>query len=179
MQASVMFVNCPAYLDNSGPVRCGLPAEVEGRYTMRSADGPLESARIRCPPGRWFNGPVDSLTLPQQSRGRDDGRAEGQAGLPDHGDHGGPGGGSWRAPAEFVPRTRLGWYGTGDQLRAYHTRLLIPREAGGTYVVMEEKGMGHAARHLARTDPGHLHRGHDLWNISLKFACEGQPRVTT
>jgi hypothetical protein len=36
-----------------------------------------------------------------------------------------------------------------------------------------------AARHLARTNPGHLHRGHDLWNISLKFACEGQPRVTT
>jgi hypothetical protein len=28
--------------------------------------------------------------------------------------------------AEFVPRTRLGWYGTGDQLRAHHTRLLIP-----------------------------------------------------
>jgi hypothetical protein len=44
---------------------------------------------------------------------------------------------------------------------------------------MEEKGTGHAARHLARTNPGHLHRGHDLWNISLKFACEGQPRVTT
>jgi hypothetical protein len=85
--------------DNSGLVRCGLPAEVEGRYTMRSTEGPLESARIRRPRGHWFNGPVDSLTLPQQSRGRDDGRAEGQAGLPDHGDHGGPGGASWRAPA--------------------------------------------------------------------------------
>ncbi|HWM99323.1 MAG TPA: hypothetical protein VNO54_19960 [Streptosporangiaceae bacterium] len=54
-----------------------------------------------------------------------------------------------------------------------------PREASGTYVVMEEKGMGHAARHLARTNPGHLRRGHDLRNISFKFACEGQPRVTT
>ena len=31
----------------------------------------------------------------------------------------------------------------------------------------------------ARTKPGHLHRGHDLWNISLKFACEGHSRVTT
>jgi hypothetical protein len=86
----MMFVDCPAYLDNSGSVRCGLPAEVEGRYTMR-----LESARIRCPRGHWFNGPVDSLTLPQQSRSRD----EGQVSLPDHVDHGGPGAGSWRAPA--------------------------------------------------------------------------------
>lgn len=94
-----MFVDCPAYLHNSGSVRCGLPAEVKGRSTMRSTDGPLESARIRCPRGYWFNGPVDSLTLPQQSRGRDDGRAEGQAGLPDHVVYGGPGGGSWRAPA--------------------------------------------------------------------------------
>jgi hypothetical protein len=72
-----MFVDCPAYLDNSGSVRCGLPAEVEGRYTMRSTDRPLETARIRCPPGHWFHGPVDSLTRPQQSRGRNDGRAEG------------------------------------------------------------------------------------------------------
>jgi hypothetical protein len=91
----MMFVDCPAYLDNSGSVRCGLPAEVEGRYTMWSTAGPLESARIRCPRGHWFNGPVDSLTLPQQSRSRD----EGQVSLPDHVDHGGPGAGSWRAPA--------------------------------------------------------------------------------
>jgi hypothetical protein len=37
---------------------------------------------------------------------------------------------------------------------------------------MEETGMGPAARHLAQINPGHMHRGHDLWNISLKFACE-------
>jgi hypothetical protein len=52
MEASVMFVDCPAYLDNGGSVRGGLPAEVEG-----------------------------------------------QAGLVDRVDHGGRGGGSWRAPA--------------------------------------------------------------------------------
>jgi hypothetical protein len=28
--------------------------------------------------------------------------------------------------AEYVPHTRIGWYGTGDQLRAYHTWRLIP-----------------------------------------------------
>ena len=71
MEASVMFVDCPAYLNESGSVRCGLPAGVEGRYTMRSTDGPLESVRIRCPRGHWFNGPVESLTLPQRSQGLD------------------------------------------------------------------------------------------------------------
>lgn len=75
--------------------------------------------------------------------------------------------------AEFVLRTRIGWYGTGDQLRAYHTWLLVPRAGDSTYVVMEEIGMGPGARHLAQTNPGHMHRGHDLWNISLKFVCEG------
>ena len=63
MDASMMFLDCPAYLDKTGSVRCGLPAEVEGRYLMRSTDGPLESARIRCPRGHWFNGPLESLVL--------------------------------------------------------------------------------------------------------------------
>ena len=61
-----MFLDCPAYMDKSGSVRCGLPAEVEGRYLMSSSDGPLESARIRCPRGHWFNGPVESLTLDER-----------------------------------------------------------------------------------------------------------------
>ncbi len=65
MGASVMFLDCPAYMDKTGSVRCGLPAEVEGRYLMRSTDGPLESARIRCPRGHWFNGPIESLTMPE------------------------------------------------------------------------------------------------------------------
>lgn len=63
MDASVMFVDCPAYLDRTGAVRCGLPAEVEHRYQMRSTDGLLDCARIRCPRGHFFNGPVESLTL--------------------------------------------------------------------------------------------------------------------
>ena len=62
MDSSVEFLDCPAYLDGRGTSRCGLPAEVQDRYTVRSTDGPLESARIRCPRGHWFNGPVESLT---------------------------------------------------------------------------------------------------------------------
>jgi hypothetical protein len=57
------FLDCPAYLDDEGTVRCGLPAEVRRRFTMRSSDGPLEGAIIKCPVGHWFNGPIASLTL--------------------------------------------------------------------------------------------------------------------
>jgi hypothetical protein len=58
----MMVVDCPAYLDEDGARRCGLPAEVRCRFTMRSSDGPLEAATIRCPAGHWFNGPIESLT---------------------------------------------------------------------------------------------------------------------
>ena len=58
-----MFVDCPAYMNSSGSTRCGLPAVVADRYTMNSTDGPLESARIRCPRGHFFNGPLTSLAL--------------------------------------------------------------------------------------------------------------------
>ena len=57
-----MFLDCPAWLDHDGAVRCGLPAEVRRRYITRSTDGPLESTMIRCPAGHWFNGPIEYLT---------------------------------------------------------------------------------------------------------------------
>jgi hypothetical protein len=68
----MMFLDCPAYLDHERTVRCGLPAEVRCRFTMRSTDGPLESAMIRCPAGHHFNGAIESLTwydTDQQDRG--------------------------------------------------------------------------------------------------------------
>jgi uncharacterized protein YndB with AHSA1/START domain len=73
---------------------------------------------------------------------------------------------------EFEPTARIGWYGETDQWLAYHTWLLEPRDEGTTYVVMEETGSGLNPRKLAGSNPGHMHRGHDLWNISLKFLCE-------
>jgi len=57
----MMFLDCPAYLDQERTVRCGLPAEVRRRFAMRSTDGHLESAMIRCPSGHWFNGPIKCL----------------------------------------------------------------------------------------------------------------------
>ena len=58
----MMFLNCPAYLDHDGAVRCGLPAEVSCRFTMRSTDGPIEGVMIRCPAGHCFSGAIESLT---------------------------------------------------------------------------------------------------------------------
>ena len=58
----MMFLDCPAYLDRDGTMRCALPAEVRCRFTMRSTDGPIECAIIRCPAGHWFNGAIESLT---------------------------------------------------------------------------------------------------------------------
>ena len=57
MQSEKMFLDCPAYIGKGSAARCGLPAGVEMRYTVRSTDGPLESVKIRCPRGHWFNGP--------------------------------------------------------------------------------------------------------------------------
>jgi hypothetical protein len=68
--SALMFLSCPAYLDAHGARRCGLPAEVQARYVLGSTDGPLESARIQCPRGHWFNGPLESLTWVEQQQSR-------------------------------------------------------------------------------------------------------------
>ncbi len=87
MDASVMFLDCPAYMDRTGAARCGLPASVEGRYTVNSTDGPLESVMIRCPRGHFFNGPLESMLWdkapsvprPEDGRGQDAVRGRGVA----------------------------------------------------------------------------------------------------
>jgi hypothetical protein len=62
MGTQLMFLDRPAYLDRAGAERCELPAEVRCIFIMRSTDGPLASAMIRCPAGHWFTGPIESLT---------------------------------------------------------------------------------------------------------------------
>lgn len=69
MTGQMMFLDCPAYLDDEGAVRCGLPAEVKSRFMMRSSDGPVESIMIRCPSGHWFNAPIEFLTLKKENHG--------------------------------------------------------------------------------------------------------------
>jgi hypothetical protein len=62
----MLFLDCPAYLDGGGALRCGLPAEVQDRVTMGSTGGPVEILKIRCPAGHWFNAPLGSLIPPAQ-----------------------------------------------------------------------------------------------------------------
>lgn len=52
METRVRFIDCPA---------CRLPAEIEDLYCLGSTDGPVDSARVRCPRGHWYNGPLDAL----------------------------------------------------------------------------------------------------------------------
>jgi hypothetical protein len=40
MESQMMFLDCPAYLDEHGAQRCGLPAEARDWFTMRSTSGP-------------------------------------------------------------------------------------------------------------------------------------------
>ena len=84
----MMFLNCPACLDQEGAVRCGLPAEVRCRFTMRSTDGPLESVMIRCPVGHNFTGPIEVL-VPGSTDSNVPGRADlGSPARPDSGQRG-------------------------------------------------------------------------------------------
>ena len=78
MDGQAMLVDCPAFLGQDGAVRCGLPAQVETWYTIRSTDGPLESARIRCPRGHWFNASVEALSATGSRRVRSPSPAHGR-----------------------------------------------------------------------------------------------------
>jgi hypothetical protein len=66
VNASVMFLECPAHASDDGRSRCGHPAAVEYRYAAESSGGPVESMKIRCPRGHWFNGSVQSLAEPSR-----------------------------------------------------------------------------------------------------------------
>lgn len=71
MDTQVTFFDCPAYLDQDGRARCGLPAEVLRRFTMESTGGPLEGVMIKCPAGHHFNAPVEFLALEGAPGARD------------------------------------------------------------------------------------------------------------
>ena len=61
--------------------------------------------------------------------------------------------------------------------RTFHARLL-DQVGVGKLEQRRRRGEAAAAEHNGVERPaevvlaGHMHRGHDLWNISLKFLCE-------
>lgn len=58
----MLFLDCPAYLNQDGSAQCGVPAEVRCWYTMGSTGGPLESATIKCPAGPLVQRTTEFLT---------------------------------------------------------------------------------------------------------------------
>jgi hypothetical protein len=103
--SAMMFLDCPAYMDAHGTIRCGLPAEIQDRYLADSTDGALESAKIRCPRGHWFNGPVEFLTW---GKNHHDGPQGNRRLSTRH-----PGGRAGRTPPDLARPTRSAGAGAG------------------------------------------------------------------
>lgn len=113
----MMFLDCPAYLDEDGARRCGLPAEVRCRFTMRSSGGPFEAAMIRCPSGHWFNGPIEFLTWESQEQHHLGKAGAASSATPHFGEglHGGPG-----RPTANAPTGRAGIIARPNAAPAYY-----------------------------------------------------------
>jgi uncharacterized protein YndB with AHSA1/START domain len=72
---------------------------------------------------------------------------------------------------EFVPGSRIGWFGDGTGLNAYHTFLLLKTDEG-CHIVTEEVAKGPGAIDLRQKQPNAMHEGHDLWLSTLKQRSE-------
>jgi hypothetical protein len=72
---------------------------------------------------------------------------------------------------EFVPNSRIGWFGDGTGMNAYHTFHLLKTD-GGCHVVTEEVVKGPGAVQFREKQPSAMHEGHDLWLQTLKERSE-------
>ncbi|MGH6881505.1 SRPBCC family protein [Hypericibacter sp.] len=73
--------------------------------------------------------------------------------------------------AEFAPESRLGWFGKGDGLEAFHRWRLV-RVPKGCQVVTEWTAKGPRAMAMGKRDPDAIRKGHDLWLRNLKTISE-------
>jgi hypothetical protein len=72
---------------------------------------------------------------------------------------------------EFVPNSRIGWFGDGTGMNAYHTFLLLQTDEG-CHIVTEEVVKGPGAIEFRQKQPSAMHEGHDLWLSTLKQRSE-------
>jgi len=72
---------------------------------------------------------------------------------------------------EFVPGSRIGWFGDGTGMNAYHTFLLLKTDEG-CHIVTEEVVKGPGAVEFRQKQPDAMHDGHDLWLNALKQRSE-------
>jgi hypothetical protein len=72
---------------------------------------------------------------------------------------------------EFISNRRIGWFGDGTGMHAYHTFLLLKTNEG-CHIVTEEVVKGPGAVEFREKQPSAMHDGHNLWLITLKQSSE-------
>jgi len=72
---------------------------------------------------------------------------------------------------EFKSNSRLGWFGDGKDVHAYHT-FLLTKVPEGCHVVTEEVVKGPGAIQFREQQPNAMHEGHQLWLTTLKDRSE-------
>jgi hypothetical protein len=72
---------------------------------------------------------------------------------------------------EFEPDSRIGWFGDGNGVQAYHT-FLLAMTSDGCHVITEEVVKGPGAIQFREKQPDAMHNGHQLWLTTLKERSE-------
>jgi len=72
---------------------------------------------------------------------------------------------------EFVPESRIAWFGDGTGIRAYHAWLIVEK-GDGCEVITEETQNGPSAVKLNTEKPTGMYDGHELWLNALKARSE-------
>jgi len=72
---------------------------------------------------------------------------------------------------EFVPNSRVGWFGKRTDIDAYHTWFLVAASRA-CQLITEEVAKGPGAMAIRTSDPNGMHKGHELWLNSLKRLSE-------
>ncbi|HEV8002438.1 MAG TPA: hypothetical protein VGP63_21305, partial [Planctomycetaceae bacterium] len=76
---------------------------------------------------------------------------------------------------EFVPNERLGWFGSGTGIKAYHTWLIVHKD-DGCEVITEETQVGPSAIQYNIEQPTAMYDGHHWWLAALKYRSEHAPK---
>ena len=74
-------------------------------------------------------------------------------------------------PSGFSPKT-ADLYAHNEIMIDAPVGVVIPKGENKTFVVMEECVYGAGAKDLRQKDPAVMHRGHELWNTTLKSLSE-------
>ena len=72
---------------------------------------------------------------------------------------------------QFVPNSRIGWFGDGTGMNAYHTFLLL-KTTESCHIVTEEVVKRPGAVEFRQKQPDAMHEGHDLRLSTLKQRFE-------